>query len=166
MHLRVVTFNVWNTEGEPARGELINRELRRLDPDLVSLQEVVQTPEHDQLAELLDGTGLHGTHQNEVLADVPPGGERYGGCALATRSPHRVVEVMDLRGADALDVPWATVAASVPVPGAGELLFIAATTAWRLSAEAAALAFDQPIDGVWLSDHFGVVVDLDLATES
>jgi hypothetical protein len=29
--------------------------------------------------------------------------------------------------------------------------------------EAAALAFDQPTDGVWLSDHFGVVVDLDLA---
>src|SRR3954451_6580936 len=119
MHLRVVTFNVWNTEGDPRRSELINRELRRLDPDLVSLQEVVQTPEHDQLAELLDGTDLHGTHQNEVLADIPPGGERYGGCALATRHPHRVVEVMDLRGADALDVPWATVAASVAIPGAG-----------------------------------------------
>jgi endonuclease/exonuclease/phosphatase family metal-dependent hydrolase len=26
----------------------------------------------------------------------------------------------------------------------------------------AALAFDQPIDGVWASDHFGVVVDLDI----
>jgi endonuclease/exonuclease/phosphatase family metal-dependent hydrolase len=137
MHLRVVTFNVWNTEGDPRRSELINRELRRMDPDLLSLQEVVQTTEHDQLAELLDGTGLHATHQNEVLVDVPPSGERYGGCALATRAPHRVVEALDLRGADAPDVPWATLAASVAAPGAGDLLFIAATTAWRLSAEAA-----------------------------
>jgi pyridoxal-dependent decarboxylase-like protein len=30
MHLRVVTFNVWNTEGDPRRSKLINGELRRL----------------------------------------------------------------------------------------------------------------------------------------
>ncbi|MGP4043090.1 endonuclease/exonuclease/phosphatase family protein [Streptomyces sp. 2A115] len=135
--MRVVTFNVWNTEGDPRRTELINRELRRLDPDLVSLQEVVHIPERDQLSELMDGTGLHGTHRNQVLAETLPGGERYGGCAVATRWPHRVVDALDMCGADAPDVPWATLAASVAIPGAGELLFIATTTAWRLSAEAA-----------------------------
>jgi endonuclease/exonuclease/phosphatase family metal-dependent hydrolase len=115
MHLRVVTFNVWNTEGDPRRSKLINRELRRLDPDLVSLQEVVQTPEHDQLAELLDGTGLHGTHQNEVLADVPPGGDGYGGCALATRSPHRIVEVI----AAASTTCWSAPGTRTPARAAG-----------------------------------------------
>ncbi|MER9919299.1 MULTISPECIES: hypothetical protein [unclassified Mesorhizobium] len=34
MRLRVVTLNVCNTEGEPERLAAINRELRRLDPDL------------------------------------------------------------------------------------------------------------------------------------
>jgi endonuclease/exonuclease/phosphatase family metal-dependent hydrolase len=30
----------------------------------------------------------------------------------------------------------------------------------------ATLAFDEPIDGVWASDHFGVVVDLELGLDS
>ena len=123
--MRVVTFNVWNTEGDPRRIGLINRELRRLDPDLISLQEVVRTPHGDdtrergvdQLPALLDETGLHATHQSGVLSSTPPGGDRYGGCALATRWPHRVVEALDLRGADAPDVPWATLAALVAMTG-------------------------------------------------
>jgi hypothetical protein len=44
MRLRVVTLNVWNTEGDARRPELINKELKRLDPDLVAFQQVVQTP--------------------------------------------------------------------------------------------------------------------------
>jgi endonuclease/exonuclease/phosphatase family metal-dependent hydrolase len=31
--------------------------------------------------------------------------------------------------------------------------------------KSAALAFDQPIDGVWVSDHYGVSVDLDIGME-
>jgi endonuclease/exonuclease/phosphatase family metal-dependent hydrolase len=185
-----------------------------------------------------------------------------------------VLEVLDLRLAGHADVPWCTLAVAVPVPGAGELLFVGATASWRLDAEwareqqavaltdldarhrrvlptiiagdfsvapdaasirylcglqslggrsvhyhdawavagngagatwtvdnpdagavidqvvgqpdhrrridyvfvgswhqhpkahcrvrSAALAFDHPIDGVWVSDHFGVVVDLDV----
>ena len=34
---------------EPRRLDIINRELRRLNPDLIALQEVVQTPEREQL---------------------------------------------------------------------------------------------------------------------
>jgi hypothetical protein len=31
--------------------------------------------------------------------------------------------------------------------------------------EAAHLVFDKPVDGIWLSDHFGVVVDLEVGTD-
>ncbi|HEV7705129.1 MAG TPA: endonuclease/exonuclease/phosphatase family protein [Gemmatimonadaceae bacterium] len=274
MRVRVVTLNVWNTEGHPRRLDLINRELRRLSPDLVALQEVVQTGEQNSLARILDGLHLTATHQADLQKFAPPFSDRYGGSAVASRWPHEAVEVLDLRLPDAADVPWATVAVVVKVPGEGELLFIGATAAWRLSAEsarerqavmvadldarhrrelptiiagdfnagadaasiryltgrqslsgrsvlyhdawavagegdgftwtdenpntkagidqivgqrryrkrfdyvflggwdahpkaharvqAAQLAFDQPIDGVWLSDHFGVMVDLDV----
>jgi endonuclease/exonuclease/phosphatase family metal-dependent hydrolase len=30
----------------------------------------------------------------------------------------------------------------------------------------ATLAFDEPIDGIWASDHFGVVVDLDVGKDA
>lgn len=44
---------------------------------------------------------------------------------------------LDLRLLEATDVPWATMAVVVEVPGEGELLFIAATGSWRLDAESA-----------------------------
>ncbi|MFI9407082.1 endonuclease/exonuclease/phosphatase family protein [Nocardia sp. NPDC052316] len=133
MHLRIVTINVQNKEGDPRRPALLNQELRRLAPDLVALSEVV---DNEQLDALLDGTGLHGTHQADVMAYTPPFVDRYGGTAVASRWPHRVVEVLDLRLAGAGDVPWCTVAAEVPLPGEGEVLFISTTAAWRLDAEA------------------------------
>ncbi|QBS44763.1 endonuclease/exonuclease/phosphatase family protein [Nocardia sp. CS682] len=133
MHLRIVTINVQNKEGDPRRPALLNQELRRLAPDLVALSEVVDT---EQLDALLDGTELHGTHQAEVMAYTPPFVDRYGGTAVASRWPHQVVEVLDLRLAGAGDVPWCTVAAKVPLPGEGEVLFVSTTAAWRLDAEA------------------------------
>lgn len=135
MQLRILTLNMQNTEGDPRRTAAINRELKRLAPDLVALQEVVQTPERRQLDELLDGTDLHGTHQGDVLSYVPPFVDRYGGSAVATRWPHSVVEVLDLRLSGATDVPWCTLAAVVPVPGEGEVLFLGTTASWRLDAE-------------------------------
>nr|WP_246563174.1 endonuclease/exonuclease/phosphatase family protein [Bradyrhizobium liaoningense] len=38
---------------------------------------------------------------------------------------------------DANDVPWCSLAGTTPIPSEGELLFIAATTSWRLAAESA-----------------------------
>jgi endonuclease/exonuclease/phosphatase family metal-dependent hydrolase len=137
MRLRVLTVNVQNDEGDPRRTSLLNQELRRLDPDLVAFQEVCYPDRWDQLAELLAGTGLHATHQAGVLGYLPPHADRYGGTAVATRWPHRVLEVLDQRLADAPDVHWWTLAVSVQVPDAGEQLFIAPTTSWRLDAEAA-----------------------------
>lgn len=137
MRVRVVTINVQTDEGDPRRAALLNRELRELEPDLLALQEVLHEPGREQLGGLLDGTGLEGTHQAQVMGYTPPFADRYGGSALATRWPHRIVEVLDLRLADAPDVPWCTLAARVELPGEGDLLFIAATTSWRLDAEAA-----------------------------
>lgn len=130
--LRVLTLNVWNNRGEAAaRAAVINSGLRQLEPDLVAFQEVLP----GQLAELIDGTGLTGSDQFEAMS-VPPYADRYGGTALATRRPHTLVEILDMRGADALDLPWLTLAARVPVGELGEVLFIAPTTSFRPEAEA------------------------------
>jgi endonuclease/exonuclease/phosphatase family metal-dependent hydrolase len=137
MHLRILTFNVWNQEGDPRRLEMIQRGLCRLDPDIITLQEVMHTPENDQLARLLKGMNLHSTHQADVMKYAPPKTDRYGGSAVATRWPHRILETLDLRLSDAADVPWCTLAVSIPLPGIGDLLFIATTTSWRFDAESA-----------------------------
>lgn len=131
--LRILTFNVQNDSGDARRIELINRQLRRLDPDLVALQEVTGPRQVD---ELLAGSGLHGTHQSAVLSYVPEFADRYGGSALASRWPHEIVEVLDHRGPDATG-PWLPMAAMAAVPDIGNLLFIAVTLEWRLDAEAA-----------------------------
>ena len=64
--IRVLTLNVENVEGDPRRTKTINTELRRIDPDLVALQEVIAGPDRGQLDELLAETGLHGTHQADA----------------------------------------------------------------------------------------------------
>jgi endonuclease/exonuclease/phosphatase family metal-dependent hydrolase len=136
MQLRILTINVQNDEGNPRRLALINSELRRIDPDVVAFQEVLYTTERRQLDELLVGTNLHGTHQAQAMGYTPPFAD-HGGSAVATRWPHRVLEVLDLRLLDATDVPWCSLAVSIPLPGEGDVLFIAATASWRLEAESA-----------------------------
>src|SRR5262245_50734694 len=134
MRIRVLTLNIWNDQGDLRRQDILSRKLRRLDPDLVSLQQVIHTPAHTQLEKLLRGSDLYSTHQADVLRTPLPYSDRYGGTAVATRWPHRVVEVLDLRTAEAQDVPWSTVAVVVPIPDEGEVLFIGTTLAWRLNA--------------------------------
>jgi endonuclease/exonuclease/phosphatase family metal-dependent hydrolase len=133
--MRILTLNVQNLEGDPRRQEILNAELRRLDPDLVSFQEIVQDPQRDQLAELLSGTQLQGTHQAQTLAYAPPFADRYGGTAVATRWPHRVVETLDLLVQGETHNPWCTLATIVEVPGQGDMLFIATTTSPRFDGE-------------------------------
>lgn len=137
MRLRVVTLNVWNEEGDARRINIVNREIRRLSPDLIAFQEVVHGRGHDQLQQLIDGLDFHVTHQASLQTYTPPFADRFGGSAVATRWPHKPVELLDLRLAGVTDVPWATVAVAVALPDLGEMLFIGATTSWRLAAEAA-----------------------------
>jgi endonuclease/exonuclease/phosphatase family metal-dependent hydrolase len=132
MRLRVLTMNVQNDEGDPRRAGLLNAELRRLDPDLVALQEVCYPDRRDHLSELTTGTGLrHTTHQAGVLERRLPEADRYGGTAVATRWPHRVVEVAEHRPDRPADVHWWTLAVTVDLPDAGELLLITPTTPWQ-----------------------------------
>jgi len=69
--LRVLTFNIWNKAGRwPARLPLIQRELARLQPEIVGLQEVLRflpdvgsgvplTTANDQATEIAEGLGFH-----------------------------------------------------------------------------------------------------------
>jgi endonuclease/exonuclease/phosphatase family metal-dependent hydrolase len=137
MRLRVLTINVQHDQGDPRRTRLLNQELRRLAPDLVAFQEVCYPGRRNQLAELIDGTGLHATHQADVLDHLPPDGDRYGGTAIATRRPHRVRAVLEGRSPGDPAISWWTLAASVTHPEVGEQLLVVPTTPWRLDAEAA-----------------------------
>jgi len=131
--MRVLTLNVQTDVGDPRRTGLINAELRRIAPDVVALQEV----RSHQLAELVAGTGLHPTRQEDLLGAPPPGMERFGGTVVATRWPHHVVEVREHRPAGQGDVHWWTLAVVVAVPALGELLFVVPTTPWQPAAEPA-----------------------------
>lgn len=108
-----------------------------LAPDLVAMQEVLSDGAHQQVPPLFDGTGLQVTHQREVTATRLPFADSYGGSVIASRFPHRIVEVLDQRQSGAMDVPWCTLASAVALPGVGDILFIATTGAWRSAAEAA-----------------------------
>jgi endonuclease/exonuclease/phosphatase family metal-dependent hydrolase len=139
MRLRLLTLNVQGGEGDAQRQDVLNDQLRQLEPDLLALQEVLPPSgdEHGQLDRLLASTGLRGTHQAATMAYAPPFSDRYGGSAIACRWPYRIVEVFDPRVAEAPDGPWCTLAARVQLPDLPEALFIAYTGAWRLDAEAA-----------------------------
>lgn len=216
--MRILTFNVQNDEGDPRRTDLINRELRRLAPDVVALQEV-RFP--GQLRQLLAGTGLTATHQQQVLPNSP---DEYGGTAVATKGPHTVDEVSESEpGARfhwwtltvvtsnglrivAPTTPWQPEAAAAresqarrirpsgrtivagdlnATPGSASIRLIGKTfvDAWERAGSGpgdtwtagridyvfvskdvevlrARRIATAPVDGVWLSDHFGVLVDV------
>ena len=137
MHVRILTLNVWNSEGDSRRPEIINRALLALEPDLIAFQEVVHAPGNGMLDRLLAGLDFQATHQADLQPCAPLFADRYGGSAIATRWPHRAVEALDLRVTGAPDMPWAALAAIVQIPQAGDMLFIGATGAWRPAAEAA-----------------------------
>jgi endonuclease/exonuclease/phosphatase family metal-dependent hydrolase len=135
MRIRILTLNVLNLEGDARRQQVINAELRRLAPDLVSLQEVVKDDTVDQLGALLEGTGLIGSHQRDVLGYEMPWASRFGGTAFAARWPHRVVEVIDHRDDPEIIQPWTTLGVVVEVPDEGEVLFVATTLNASLAGE-------------------------------
>ncbi|WP_199509658.1 endonuclease/exonuclease/phosphatase family protein [Nucisporomicrobium flavum] len=128
MRLRVLTLNVQNEAGDPRRTPLLRREIARLRPDLVALQEVRRT---GQLERLLAGTGLHATHQDDLIGPPPPGLDRFGGTVVATRRAHRVTEIREHR--EPGEAHWWTVAVAVD-PG---VLFVVPTTPWQPAEPAA-----------------------------
>jgi beta-glucosidase len=96
--LTVVTLNLWNDQHDwPARLNVILAELRRLRPDVVCLQEVLQNPTLRNQAETL-GDSL-GCHVQFASVDGPERPKRYGN-AILTPHPVRVGEEVKLDPAD------------------------------------------------------------------
>ena len=85
--LTVVTLNLWHDSHEwPKRLNVIVAELRRIRPDVLCLQEVLQHPElRNQALTLGDSLGCH-VHFASV--DGPERSKRYGNAIL---TPHRVL---------------------------------------------------------------------------
>ena len=93
--LRVATINVWNKAGPwLARLPLIRRELERLAPEVVGMQEVLRfqpdsaqgaplTVQNDQATEIAEGLGFHIAYS--VASDYG-NGLKFGN-ALLSRSP-------------------------------------------------------------------------------
>jgi len=85
--LTVVTLNLWHDQHEwPKRLQVILAEMRRIRPDLLCLQEVLQNPELRNQAETLgDSLG----HQVQFASvDGPDRPKRYGNAIL---TPHRIL---------------------------------------------------------------------------
>ncbi len=84
--LTVVTLNLWHDQHHwPKRLEGIVAELRRVRPDVICLQEVLQHPTLRNQAETL-GDSL-GCHVQFASVDGPERDKRYGNAIL---TPHRV----------------------------------------------------------------------------
>jgi len=101
--------------GDSRRTDLIRSEIERIAPDLIAFEEVIKTPERDQLEELLHGR-VYTAPTNSTSWHPHPLGRplwRERNCdSLAT--PRRRSDRS--RMSDAMDVPWATMAVTVPIP--------------------------------------------------
>ncbi len=85
--LTVVTLNVWHDSHEwPRRLPVILAEMRRIRPDVLCLQEVLQNPElRNQARTLADSLGCN---LRFASVDGPERPKRYGNAVL---TPHRVL---------------------------------------------------------------------------
>ncbi len=85
--LTVVTLNLWHDQRDwPKRLNVILAEMRRIRPDVLCLQEVLQNPDLRNQAQTL-GDSL-GCHVQFASVDGPERPKRYGNAVL---TPHRVL---------------------------------------------------------------------------
>ncbi len=79
--LRVLTLNIWNRQGPwEARLRLIREGIRRLDPDLVGLQEIITYEGQSQADAIREGLGYEGAFG---LAHDLGGGVHFGNAVLS-----------------------------------------------------------------------------------
>jgi endonuclease/exonuclease/phosphatase family metal-dependent hydrolase len=91
--LRVLTLNIWNRQGPwEERLRLIREGIRRLDPDLVGLQEILSHEGQSQADAIREGLGYEGAFG---LAHDLGGGVHLGNAVLS-RWPLASVRVHDL----------------------------------------------------------------------
>ena len=108
------------------RRDVLRRELRDLQPDVIAFQEAYKTRERDTVREILDPE-LHVVHQSSGLL-------HDGNCAaIATRWP--VLEVIELDqqlSPRTADFPTTTMIAELDVPAPiGPILFVNHLPSWK-----------------------------------
>ncbi|MDR1236939.1 MAG: endonuclease/exonuclease/phosphatase family protein [Propionibacteriaceae bacterium] len=129
MTLRVLTLNVEGIEGDESRQADLRNAIAAINPDLLSLQEVVRNDSYDQLSQLLGDTGLIGVHDLDLI------NTQSAGTALATRWPASQVVGQLLPGHPLMPSPNA-LAAVIPLPIGVNVLFMAVKPYWPLNGEA------------------------------
>jgi endonuclease/exonuclease/phosphatase family metal-dependent hydrolase len=82
---------------------------------------------------MLDGLGYRVAHQFDGLTTLP----RHDGCAIASRWPFELLEVVSLQvTANAVGYPYAALAARIEAPQpVGTLLLVCAKPSWELNRE-------------------------------
>ena len=95
--LRVLTLNIWNRQGPwEERLRLIREGIRRLDPDLVGLQEIMTLGGQSQADAIREGLGYEGAFG---LAHDLGGGAHFGNAVLS-RWPIASTRVHELPAGD------------------------------------------------------------------
>jgi endonuclease/exonuclease/phosphatase family metal-dependent hydrolase len=150
--LRVATLNIWNRSGPwPDRLRLIRRELQRLGPAVIGLQEVlreeaaepegpVPAPETCQATQIADGLGYQVAYAAASVHDAwpPAAGRRQLGNAVLSRMPIRDQRAVALPVADGTE-PRSLLLARIETPF-GELPVFVTHLTWELHHGAARLA--------------------------
>ncbi|NUR72762.1 MAG: endonuclease/exonuclease/phosphatase family protein [Hamadaea sp.] len=130
---RVATLNLFGHHADwPRRRDVLRTEFLRLRPDLVALQETVETAYSDQASEIL-GEGYHLVRQPGATADGC-------GASLASRWPLGEVRHVDLHVTERVDaaVGWigsATLAEVEAPEPIGRLLFVHHKPSWEVGLE-------------------------------
>jgi endonuclease/exonuclease/phosphatase family metal-dependent hydrolase len=96
--IRVATLNIWNRLGPwEERLVAIRKEIERLQPDIIGLQEVLVLPEHafDQASAIADGFGYH-----VAFGRSPDAGPYTMGNAILSRWPIARALTFGLPGTD------------------------------------------------------------------
>lgn len=110
--LSILSLNIWfDSEDWPARFELMLKEIRELDPDIIGLQEVIQRQDLDnQAMQLADSLGYH-YYFNSV--DDESRDTRFGN-AIVSRYP---IEETNFRALEPLDAYRKVVHTRISVDG-------------------------------------------------
>lgn len=132
--MRVLTCNVWGVQGEPDRQHRLRDDILALQPDVVALQEVVRTDDHDQLAAIFAGTGFHLAHQFEQPETAAA--DSYDGVALACRWEPTRIDALALPQAPRATGIKSALAATIPLPNGLDILVMVVKPSWELDDEA------------------------------
>lgn len=163
--VRAATLNIWVRHGNwPARRNLLIDGLRRLEPDVVALQETISEDGYDQAAEVL-GSDYRIVHQSVGL--IGDG----NGIAIASRWPVGEVREPELHLTERTsDFPCGTIIAEILAPEPfGPFWFVNHLPNWQLSfeyeREIQTVAVARVIEGLLARQDRRVIVAGDLDAE-